>query len=265
MAYGLTQSLDLVPGSSQYALRAATGVLVISGSVTVEGWFKFDSFNPVGAGEDDMVSCNQSINTGGWKLVIPDSGGTPRLGFQLGQGGGTNSTNEGNTTLSTGTWYHLAGTWTAGSGNRPHCWVNGVDDGSSSSTTGAGSIASYSQVNIGAFVPGVSGRFMDGKCSLVRVWAADMSASIATNMCTVLGSTTNLSAEWTLDNTDNDNSGNGFTLTRSGGAGFVADVPSVCSVVGPTNLKSFDGNLKANMKSYNGNLLANIKSIDGNS
>lgn len=34
--------------------------------------------------------------------------------------------------------------------------------------------------------------------------------------------------------------------------------------VGPTNLKSLDGNLKANIKSVNGNLIANVKSLSGN-
>ncbi len=33
---------------------------------------------------------------------------------------------------------------------------------------------------------------------------------------------------------------------------------------GPTNMTSFDGNLKANIKSFDGNLIANIKSISGN-
>lgn len=37
------------------------------------------------------------------------------------------------------------------------------------------------------------------------------------------------------------------------------------AAVGPANLKSYDGNLKANIKSMNGNLIANIKSVDGNS
>lgn len=37
------------------------------------------------------------------------------------------------------------------------------------------------------------------------------------------------------------------------------------SAAGPTNLKSFDGNVKSNIKSFDGNTLANIKSIDGNS
>lgn len=230
MAYGLTKSLQLTAASSQYASVTATGVLVVSGSITVEGWFKFASFNPVGAGEDDMVSTNSSINVGGWKLIIPDSGGTTQFGFQLGQGAGTNATNAGNTVLTTGVWYHLAGTWTAGSSNRPHCWLNGSDDGSSSSGTGAGSIGTYAQVNVGVFVIGVSNRFFDGKCSLIRVWSADKSATIATNMCQVLGATTGLCAEWTLDNVYTDNSGGGFTLTPTASPTFATDVPATCSV-----------------------------------
>lgn len=34
---------------------------------------------------------------------------------------------------------------------------------------------------------------------------------------------------------------------------------------GPSNLKSYDGNVKANIKSMNANLIGNVKSFDGNS
>ena len=39
--------------------------------------------------------------------------------------------------------------------------------------------------------------------------------------------------------------------------------PSIAA--GPTNMKSYDGNLIANIKSMDGNLIANVKSFDGNS
>ena len=45
-------------------------------------------------------------------------------------------------------------------------------------------------------------------------------------------------------------------------AALVALAPSVAA--GPTNLKSWDGNVKANIKSYNTNLIANVKSINTN-
>lgn len=51
----------------------------------------------------------------------------------------------------------------------------------------------------------------------------------------------------------------------SGGQTLCAVSIKPVSASGPTNLKSYDGNLKANIKSIAGNLIANVKSLSGNS
>lgn len=58
----------------------------------------------------------------------------------------------------------------------------------------------------------------------------------------------------------------GYTGANSGAEGnlFAVSIKPFVAA-GPTNLKSYDGNLKANIKSMSGNLIANVKSFDGNS
>lgn len=50
-------------------------------------------------------------------------------------------------------------------------------------------------------------------------------AEILANMYTILGATTNLVAEWVLDNSYSDNSGNSLTLTGVGSPTFATDCP----------------------------------------
>lgn len=267
MAYGLTQSLDVERGSSQYASATDSASLSITGDITAEAWIKVESFEGGGTPYPIVGKQQSSINNGGWLLNVEDiGGGTWAPGFQV-SGGSGNATARGDAGLSTGTWYHIAGTWTAGSGNSPKVYVNGVEVSYSSQTTGQSAILDSGEPTTigGSNSSTTPSRFADGLTSLVRVWSVVRSeANIAANMCNVLGATASLAAEWTLDNTDNDNSGNSNTLTRAGGAAFVSDVPATCAVVGPANLKSLDTNLKANIKSYNTNPLANIKSINTN-
>lgn len=56
----------------------------------------------------------------------------------------------------------------------------------------------------------------------------------------------------------------GSTSSANGGRYLVAIEVDVVSAAGPTNLKSYDGNVKANIKSIAGNLIANVKSLSGN-
>lgn len=58
----------------------------------------------------------------------------------------------------------------------------------------------------------------------------------------------------------------GFTGANGAAEGNLFGVSIAPYVAaGPTNLKSYDGNVKANIKSMDGNAIANVKSFDGNS
>lgn len=226
-----TQSALLVAASSQYFSRADTASLSITGSITVECWIKPTSFASLPAVVASKV--NGSINSGGWLMNVEDDGaGNSQIGLQISDGSG-NATGRGSTDLDAfvGSWVHVAGTWTAGAGNFPLVYVNGVAD----NVTGGTGQTAITDTNTDTYLgaqnnAGTPIRFFDGRESLCRVWnVARTAAEILASYCTQLGATTNLQAEWTLDNTLNDNSGNANTLTNNNSATFAADVPAVCA------------------------------------
>lgn len=235
MAYGLTQSADLESGSSQYFSRADTASLSITGNIAVEAWIKLESV-PTGTQATIMSKLDKDVSRS-WLFNMEDVGaGVINVQFRVDQNGDNSvlAYKYGTTDMATkvGTWTHVAASWTAGSGNAPTVFINGVDDGSFASGTGAASIYDGNvETLIGAIkIAGSASRFLDGKISLARVWSTTRTSSdFSSNYCSVLGSTTNLAAEWTLDNTTNDNSGNSNTLTNNNSTPFVSDVPSTCT------------------------------------
>ena len=224
MAYNLTQSLDLESGSSQYAqiTSVITGFPSGNTNQTVEAWVKFESFPAdnvtmfvVAYGEDgnnnsafSLAVINRSTVIKGYVDVFgADAEGNVSLG------------------LSLDTWHHFAVRY---NGTNIIWTVDGVDVDTEGAPT----------IDTNVTRAGVGGRtelatvsnFFDGKLSLARVWSeARSQAQLSANMCNVLGSTTNLAAEWTLDNVYTDNSGNSNTISPTNSPVFGADVPAVCA------------------------------------
>jgi hypothetical protein len=258
-----TQSADLEASSSQYFSRADDALLELGTSFTLETWIK-----PEGYG--GKILGKRSIGQRSYQLIL--SGTDPSnsaFNAQLSSDGTSNFYDTGKTVaISTGTWYHMGFTFSgSGLANEVKFYVNGTQTGTTDAAGGTGVFSGTSAFAIGCENPsGTPGDFFDGRQVLTRVWKGVVrtEAEIAASMCTLLGTTTGLSGEWSLDNTLNDNSGNSLTLTNNNSVTFGADVPSICAVSGPANLKSLDTNLKANIKSYNTNPLANIKSINTN-
>lgn len=272
MAYGLTKSLDLESGSSQYASRADTASLSITGDLTVESWVKFES--KAGAGNANMIvakftrSTNNRSYAFGW-----DNGffiGSDKLFLVVDETGA----NDGNTSRahcpwspSTSVWYHVATTFDAGSPSAIAFYIDGVSQTVTYDFNDANSIYDGNEdTALGALDVGSTPiNFWDGLLSLVRLWnVVRTQGQIDANKCEVLGSTTNLQAEWTLDDVYTDNSGNGNTLTASGSPVFATDTPSVCSVVGPAGVKTWNGVTQSTgIKTYLGVALASTKSVIG--
>lgn len=92
-----------------------------------------------------------------------------------------------------------------------------------------------------------AGNFTAGTGSTLRNVASSWNF-FDSNTTITISSLYSMSASWT---------------GSSVGAWFTVALAIAAS--GPSNLKSFDGNVKSNIKSIDGNLLANIKSLDGNS
>jgi large repetitive protein len=229
MAYGLTKSVELdALNLDQVATATDNTLFDFSSTFTIEGWY-----NPI-----TLPSSNNHGLIGKWTTTgdqrsyvfrLNNASGTTTMQIVAdadGAAGGASVKSSDALTLSTSTWYHMAVSVTTGSGT---FYLDGSAVGTFTSL--ATPFSGSSVVTLGAErSDGTDGA--DGYFSLWRMWKGEgrSEANISNNKCNVLGATTNLSAEWTLDNVYTDNSGNGFTLTPANTPTFVSSVPAVCSV-----------------------------------
>lgn len=226
-----TQSAGFVAASSQSLTRADTASLSITGNITLETWVKFTS---LGSTQRLINKFHSSgANRGDYELFIT-SGDKLNLTYSSDgtYNGGSYTERQQDTAsiVSTGVWYHVKGTATVAS-QVITLYVDGVVVPSTNVATGATSISdSNYEIGLGARNEnGSMAGFLNGRMSLARVWSTVRAAD---DKCVVFGSASNLAAEWTLDNTLTDNSGNANTLTNNGVVTFSADVPGTCAVVG---------------------------------
>lgn len=225
MAYGLTQSPTL-NGSTQYFSAADSASLSLTGAQTWEGWFNFTTLPASGSAAILLnkyvtASSNRSLsyelaNNAGTLQFQPRSSATGA--------GGTGGTTV-NWTPSTGVWYFIRFIYsTAGTA------AIYVDDMTTAIGTSTGLDTSIFDSTAPFEIGNADfrGATFNGRTSLVRVWTGSHTTS---DKCTVYGTaTTNLKAEWSLDNVLTDASGNTNTLTNTGTVTFSAGVPSTCGV-----------------------------------
>lgn len=208
MAYGLTKSAHFVRASSQYLSRAdATAIRVVNGW-TVEAWVKkTDAAN-------FMSLCRSRSGENGWGIFI-NANGTIRPEAGSGAFDGADST--GN--INDGAW-HFVRVYFNGASTKIYI------DGSLDSTVSIPTISNpNTTLGIGATNGGAN--FWAGDISLFRIWNNEHTAS---DSCTYYGtSTTNMQAEWSLDNVLTDSSGNGNSLTNNNTVTFTTTLPSTCS------------------------------------
>ncbi len=232
MAYGLTQSLDVESTSSQYAsiLDVSQTGLDITGALTVEAWINLESLPASGEywfflSKGGMSSISDATTQYGLRY---DNDGSRRLAFFV-RGTGVFKETVETVTLSTATWYHVAGVYIPSTSIT--LFRGGTQVAQNVTAIPASLVNSAASFGFGADFAGVPTNFFDGKISLGRVWDTNLSgATLTSNMCTYFGTpTTNMQGEWSLDNVYTDASGNGNTLTSSGSPVFATDVPSTCA------------------------------------
>lgn len=223
-----SHSLDLEQASNQYASRADTASLSITGDLAIEAWVKLES---IGAGQEFYVF-SKWLGTGNqraYSFNITD-GNTMRL--LISQDGSTNDTLAVAWTPSLDTWYHVAVSWDA-SASTAKFYIDGVQQGSDQTGTRTAILNSSATAYIGA---SEGTAIADGKTVLVRVWSSERTAAnFDDNKCTALGATASLAAEWTLDEVATDNSGNSNDLTLVNTPSYSADIPAECAPAAPTN------------------------------
>lgn len=120
------------------------------------------------------------------------------------------------TTWTAGTWYHIAGTIDASNGMT--LYVNCAAQGTN--TSGTGAIETSSEITTIGCWGDANIRFFDGKIDNVRMWSRTLSSSELICGCGYPSSTTNLVADWRMNegsgSSITDNSGNGNSGTVSG-------------------------------------------------
>lgn len=227
-AYGITQSPLLVAATPSYFKDTATTGLSIAGDITLEAWVKFSGMPSDRAG---IISMPNASDNGyeAYTFELEKNGVNYDLRLVRSIGGAVQVCERASWNPSTGVWYHVAVTHNTSSGACT-VYIDGVSAGTGSTVGGAD--ATSGKVYVGAFGDhAVTNLPFNGRISLARVWNTVRSqAQIDANKCNVFGTaTTNMQAEWSLDNALTDASGNGNTLTNVNTVAFAVDTPAACA------------------------------------
>jgi len=202
-------------GTTAYVQVANSSSLNITGSITVEAWFKVNS---IGAYQDILAreSFAVSGSGGGYELSVTNTG---KVRFDTYQGPTSWTPVIGSTTISTGVWYHVAGVWDGSSYMR--IYLNGVLDGTM--ITGNGPASGNSSLKIGR---NSGGSYFNSLIDEARVSnAAIYTSNFTPQMHLTAGA--NTKGLWKFDGQSAaDSSSNGNNGTLQSGAVYSDDVPS---------------------------------------
>ncbi len=213
---GTQNSLSL-NGTSSYVSVPNSSSINISGPITVEAWIRLNSVT----GNYQDILCRESWGQagtgGGYEFAITSTG---KVRLDLYQSHNQYTTAIGATTVTANAWHHVAGVF---DGNQIRVYLNGVLDGSLSTTNGPAS--GTSALNIGKST--YTGYYFGGLIDEVRISAA---ALYTTNFTPGLGPGSNTRAWWKFNGpTTNDSSGNANHGTLQGGAGYSTNVPTIAN------------------------------------
>jgi hypothetical protein len=243
---GPTKVLALALASSQQANVNDTASLSITGSMSVFGRVKFATLPANNGDRYTIASKAEATNSStDWTLELLNSAGTYYINFHVRNTAGANvSETYGGalTGIATGVWYSFGGVFTSGAGTKVHTWWNGVaqtNNTDQNATTTVGDNGTPTRVGCRG-----TGTYLDGNISDVRIWSRALSDQEMVNLALypcIVQNGANLAAWWTLDNTDNDSSGNSNTLTRTNSAAFTSDSPYTCAIYTKEGLTPLPG------------------------
>ena len=217
-------------GSNDYV---DCGSINLSGSaLTFEVWVRVAAFQSL---EPYISSIMGEEGTGNAALFrFGDGGLAPEIPQFILSIGGNQIKLDGNTALSTNTWYHLAATY---DGSQMKIYINGVEDASKEQS---GAFTANAPFFIGAVS---SGRYLNGQMDEVRVWNVTRSTDeIRANMHSeLLGNETGLVAYYKFDTGAGTTA---FDATANENDGSLIDSPAwqtSGAMSGPGNALDFDG------------------------
>ncbi|SVA86130.1 uncharacterized protein METZ01_LOCUS138984, partial [marine metagenome] len=134
--------------------------------VTISAWVKFDSF-PASGNYESLVNPRYD----GDAFIQVDSDGKPVFGgYFYGTPSGEQRAT-GSTTMVTGVWYHIAGTWSEDT-DKLEVYLNGTLEGTNSFS---GTSAYLRTGSYNYFGRDYNGRYMDGILDHVAIWSTDLS------------------------------------------------------------------------------------------
>lgn len=228
VAWALTSntfSTDLERSSSQYWSRADNALLDFTVNYTLAAWVNVESTPSAGARYVIIGKWNNAAGARSYQWEYFDNAGTPTLRFLYSDSGaGVAEVFTEVTTLTPGTWYHLAMTFSGLSGSAEFkTYLNGTQLGTTDAV-GADTFNGNEGFRIGAVRDASAPAFFwDGFIDDARVWSRVLSSTeilaLATTPCTASNGAS-LSGWWLFDNNGDDSSGNSLTLTNNNSATF---------------------------------------------
>lgn len=223
-------SLLFASASSQSAAVSDTAPLSLTGNFTIECWLKLTSA-PAGNDEMGLVSKWSAGAQQSYQFFYQLSGGgAGTLSLRLSStGANSEQITSATTTLSTGTWYHLAVSWVASTSTATF-YVNGASIG-----TAAGAFTSiFNSTAPFALANNDGAKFLNGRLDEVRVWNTNRTPTeIANNYNQDLfGAETGLQGYWKLENDYADSTVNAATLSPNNVPTFSTDIGMTGRIAG---------------------------------
>jgi hypothetical protein len=206
-SYAIPANFD---GAAHYVTIANHADLQPTGALTIAAWVRGDAW---GVGSDvDIILRKGEANPNNYALSIAD--GRVELVLDTNDDAGV----QGSTTLSTGTWYHVAATW---DGSNVRIYVNGVLDNTPTARTGT--IGTDTRA---AYIGGRAGAdLFDGGLYDVRLYNRALSASEISTLHTQTGLIGHWKLIQTSGTTATDSSPNLNTGTYTGGVTLASAGP----------------------------------------
>lgn len=226
---GKINNAGIFNGSNQGFNKTGANI-GITNAWTISGWFYSDN---LGAGDKIFGARPGSGDANEIRFQLQNPGATHIEIMAIGSsgsGGGGYKDYIGGSTISADTWYFVTATW---DGTNLKLYLNASEETTTKDTDGSLTMTNTTR-NMGVGVAGIgTDSFWDGMLDTVNIWSRAITSTEVTELY---------------------NSGNGMYYN-----GTIFTTP----VVGPANVKTWNGLISASVKSWNGLLKASIKSFNG--
>jgi hypothetical protein len=200
-------------GTNDY-LTVADGSWIPTGAQTWCCWIKIDVI-------EVAIICAHWRSAGdqrSFQIYLDGSGKINSTVNGVGNAG-ANRTATSTSTVSTGTWYHVAAIFSPSTSLK--IFIDGVEAGQTTSAIPSSVKDSTADIGFGAYAD--AGLFFDGNIADIRIYDADIGATEVANIASGIDYQTNLVGWWLTDSDDvddyagtNDGTNNGSTYSTDG-------------------------------------------------